>query len=266
MSNIYNLRSRSEMSESEAVSLSEDLRTYLSNLISPLVTSQELKESLETFASEVLGKVNELEKRLTEKEKIISENQKTIEVLTSQLAVTRNALDVVTRTSDDIEQYTRRYSLRINGLEVKDDENVMDIVKECYDEMGVEFNPDEIDRAHRSDKAFFDKDRKVRIQPILVKFRHWDGRLKVYKARPKFGKEKPGGKRKFTVTQDLTTRRFNLLKYARERLQSGNYTNVKFAFADVNCSLGLRLANGKLVFFNTKERFHDLIGYVESDQ
>ena len=263
---VYNLRSRSDMEDEIDFPLSENIKSYFESLISPLVTSEELKNSLDTFQKGIVDRITSLETRLTEKEAIIENNEKTIERLDSELKVVKNALDLVQRQGDDTEQYTRRYSLRIQGIPVTNgDENVMELVKTCYNEVNVDFESDDIDRAHRTGKAVYDKIKKTYTQPILVKFRNWNARLKLYKARPKFVKEqdtsgrKPG-RRKFSVVPDLTTRRYNLLKYARGELSNGNYDHIKFVFADVNCSLGVMFNDGDLKFFNSVNGFHDIIG------
>ena len=43
----------------------------------------------------------------------------------------------------------------------------------------------------------------------------------------------------------------DLLKEARTRIKSAD--SVEYAFADINCSLGLRLKNGRFKFFNSSE-------------
>ena len=46
------------------------------------------------------------------------------------------------------------------------------------------------------------------------------------------------GQNKFSVSVDLTKRRYQLLKQAKGLISDND--NVSFAFADVNCSLGLK--------------------------
>ena len=196
----YNLRS----STSKGTMLSEEIKSYLDNLVKPLVKSEELTTQLETFKKEMSGKMEELEKKLGEKDMII-------ERLESQLKVTQNALNLVLAKSDDVEQYTRRYSVRIHGLPVKQDENIVEVVKECYKEMNLEFKNDDIDRMHRVGFKKYDATKKEHLQSVIVKFRNWDARSRFYRARPKIvkeakgkGKWKPTQHRKFTVSVDLT--------------------------------------------------------------
>ena len=55
---------------------------------------------------------------------------------------------------------TRRSCLRIHGIECSDDErndSVSEKVKECYEEMNLPFQDENIDRVHRSGKTYTDK-------------------------------------------------------------------------------------------------------------
>ena len=56
----YSLRNRSEPT---SMSLTEEVKSYLQDLIKPLVKSNELKEFLESFKNEVLTKIEFLEKK-----------------------------------------------------------------------------------------------------------------------------------------------------------------------------------------------------------
>ena len=68
---------------------------------------------------------------------------------------------------DELEQYTRRNSVRLTGLIEATNENVYDIVMTIFKEMGVSppISPQEIDRIHRVGKP---DPRKKRS--ILIKF------------------------------------------------------------------------------------------------
>ena len=61
---------------------------------------------------------------------------------------------------NDNEQYSRCSCLRIHGIECSDDErndNVLERVKECYEEMNLSFQDENIDRVHRIGKTYTDK-------------------------------------------------------------------------------------------------------------
>ena len=53
----YNLRTRSEMENEATLSLSEEIKSYFAELISPLVTTEGLKKILEDFKEDFKAEV-----------------------------------------------------------------------------------------------------------------------------------------------------------------------------------------------------------------
>ena len=113
---------------------------------------------------------------------------------------------------DDIEQYSRRSCSRIHGIGYNKDqegrENVMDIVRKCYEEVDIPFDERNIDRAHRIGKTYREKDGDKTFKSIIVKFRSWKSRLEFYRARPKGyekGINKPGQRLFFRVSRSHKT-------------------------------------------------------------
>ena len=135
----------------------------------------------------------------------------------------------------------------------------MGVVKSCHEEVGLDFDPSCIDRVHRVAKVFHNENGE-KIQPILVKFRSWNDRVKFYKARPKFKNNSP--KPGFTIAIDLTKRRYELLKFARGVIKDN--VKVKYAFADINCSPGICLHDDKLCFFNSKDELSKILDRVSA--
>ena len=91
-----------------------------------------------------------------------------------------------------------------------------------------------------------------------MKFKSWSARKQFYDARPnnfKDGKKKPGYK-SFSVSVELTKRRYLLLGEARELIKNND---IDFAFADINCSLEFRYKIGLFRYFNSKNESHNLI-------
>ena len=80
-------------------------------------------------------------------------------------------------------------------------------------------------------------------QQVIVKFKGFIPRTRVCRARKH--------KSDVSVQLDLTKRRYDLLKAACTRIKSAD--SVEYTFADINCSLGLRLKNGSFKFFNSSE-------------
>ena len=56
---------------------------------------------------------------------------------------------------------------------------------------------------------------------------------------------------------DLTTRRAKLLSSAISKV--GPIDTIKYAFADINCRLGLKMSDGRLLFFNDETELAKLL-------
>ena len=76
--------------------------------------------------------------------------------------------------------------MRIHGLDFSsdEDEGLLKKVGKFYSEMGIEFNQNEIDRAHYIGKPYINK-KKNKVRSIIVKFNSWKTRTAFYKARPR---------------------------------------------------------------------------------
>ena len=83
-----------------------------------------------------------------------------------------------------------------------------------------------------------------------MRFVSWRARTAVYRKR-----EKRGAVRIYT---DLTKRRLQLKRKADEKIRENE--NVKFAFADVNNNIGLRLEDDSIKFFNSEEELDRILG------
>ena len=237
--------------------LSQEIKSYFENLILTFPS----KKDLATVKDEVIGKVEKLamkinimENRIVELENEFHKADKKIEIMEAQIALRDNSIEVLKKACDDQEQYGRRNCIRLNGLPFEKDKNVdvMATVRHCLKGMGVPEAEADIDRAHRIGKPRSNTRTGAVEQQIIVKFRSWNTRTKVYRARPR---EKQGAG-KFTVCLDLTKRRQALLSLARNLISSNN--RFSFAFTDVNCNLGLKLAYGAIKFFETEEQLRNL--------
>ena len=109
----------------------------------------------------------------------------------------------------------------------------------------VEVNDNDFNRIHRVGQKYRRDDAKE-CQQVIVKFKGFMSRTKVYRAR-KY-------KCDISIQLDLTKRRYDQLKSARTRMK--DVDSVEYAFAEINCSLGLRLKNGRFRFFNSSENLN----------
>ena len=148
---------------------------------------------------------------------------------------------------DDSEQYSRRLCLRVNGIPVyKGDpkEDCVEKVHEMFNESGVTIDKDAIDRAHRIGRI-----NNHGKQQIIIRFESFRERTLVYKDRKKCKNAK--------IVLDLTKRRLNLLLWAKETIKDRD--DIDFAFADINCNIGIRMKDGEFFFFRNEQELYDKI-------
>ena len=109
----------------------------------------------------------------------------------------------------------------------------------------VEVDDNDFNRIYRIGQKLRRDDGKE-CEQVIVKFKGFIPRTKLYKARKH--------KSYMSIQLDLTKRRYDLLKEARTRIK--DVDSVEYAFADINCSLGRRLKNGRFRFFNSSEELN----------
>ena len=193
-------------------------------------------------------------------DKLREQNLKT-QKLKSKIHSQENAFKKLGIISDDNEQYSRCSCLHIHGIKFKEGHtsDVIEEIEKCYNLMGILFNENEIDRAHGIGKPFLDKKRKKKIRSIIVKFKSWKALAAFYKARPKnyVNRRKKPGLTLFSVSLDLTKRRYSLLAKVKSIIKDN--PAVIFAFADINCSLALKLNDNKFHYFNSEDELNKIL-------
>ena len=248
--------------------LTEADKSYLENLVKSLVTAEEFR----AFTENIIAKLKDQEKIIADHDKRLQMQDERIEKLESLIELKQNAIDKLKIHADNNEQYSRRSSIRIHGFETKQGEtqdDVMEIVRSCANEINVDFNEADIFRAHRVGRSTKNEKTGKFTRSIIVKYKSWDARTQMYKSRPKYVAKEPGSdakqqNRRFTISLDLTKRNQDLLDQARLRVV--NHPKVDYAFCDINCALGIRLKDGKLIFFNDQNRLDDIIEKLVSDE
>ena len=233
------------------MSITAEVREYFDNLIKPLVTNKFLEELLDKFKEGIISKFED---------KLREQNLK-IQELESKIHSQENAFKKLEIISDDNEQYNRRSYLHIYGIEFKESDSgdVREEIEKCYNVIDIPFNENEIDRAHGIGKPFLDKEQKKKVRSAIVKFKSWKVRAAFCKARPKNyvnGRMKPG-LTSFSVPLDLTKRRYSLLAKAKSIIKDN--PAVMFAFADINCSLALKLNDDKFHYFNSEDELNKIL-------
>ena len=150
----------------------------------------------------------------------------------------------------------------MHGLKVHKNESQNDLVSEiseCCSEIGLPYEKDQKEWVLRIGKPYKNKSSGLTIKRIIITFRPWRYRQNVYRNRPRSfenGKKKPG-EISFGVSQDLTKRSYNLLKFSQVTVKEMD--NVSFVCADVNCYLAIRLKNGIIKDFHREYEFRSLL-------
>ena len=158
--------------------------------------------------------------------------------------------------TEQLEQYGRRLCLRVDGVPHKERETsgeVLNIVRNKIKEVKAEIPDVVIDRAHRIGAPYFDEKAKVKTQSIIVRFTTFRHRTMLYHKR----KALKGNVR---VRLDLTKERYNLLTYARKRVES--LDDVDYVYADINCRLKVRMKEGDDHFFDSIDELIDIVDPV----
>ena len=164
-----------------------------------------------------------------------------------------------------------RPQLRITGVPApskdgESNEEVMGIVKDICEDLGVTLESGDIFRAHRVGKVLNEKKKDgtttgKKIQSIIVRFRSWEKRCQLYKARPRKN-DSAARKSRYKkrpsyhgISLDLSKSSRDLIAKANNdlkiRFPHANADTQGYAFADINCNLRMRLpgAEDKYVYF-----------------
>ena len=143
------------------MSASQEIREYISELVKPSATNEILEDIFKQLKEEIISKFEE---------KFDDQNRK-VDELEGKTAIQANTNAQLIIKCDDNEQYSRRSCLRIHGVECSDDErndNVLQWMKECYEEMNLSFQDENIDRVHRIGRTYTDKNTGKKVKSIIV--------------------------------------------------------------------------------------------------
>lgn len=189
----------------------------------------------QAFTSDLLVEINELKVLVKEKdEKIKHLNQRV-----SDLEI----------KSDDLEQYSRRNSLRVYGIQEREFENPVEITREMFkQELDIDIQPQALDRVHRVGK----KSSNEKGRPLLVKFATYRDRDQVYRAKSRLKKDQAS--KTIFINEDLTRPRAQLLFLARRLKRDKKISDCWTHDGKILIKNG----HGKIVPINKKEQLEQL--------
>ena len=178
-----------------------------------------------------------LKENMTKHESTISVLQNSVEALKvsnkslkDENESNKKQLSAMVSKINSLEQYGRRQTLRIDGIEYNNrnetSDQVVTIVGDLMKEVGLKVSPIEIDRAHRIGPTY-KRGNKI-YKTILVKFINFNTRTRFYRKRKDFEDIK--------IRIDLTKPNYHLLKETIALIQERKHANI-YAFADINCRI-----------------------------
>lgn len=107
---------------------------------------------------------------------------------------------------DNLEQYTRRNSIRIFGVpEIKNENLETTLISMFEEKANIKIKPDSFDRCHRLGPL-----QEKATRPIILKFISYQHRNTVMRIRKSFAKTG------ISIAEDLTKKRYILYKRAKE--------------------------------------------------
>ena len=214
-----------------------------------------------------------LENRLLEKERTINELKESLGVVKTVNKTLHKSVEALNIKVDDLEQYSRRTSIRIENIPYVQGETEADLNTKGDDVLsnaGVVVERDTISIFHHSGKPLPLRKKRnnneneedvgggegTLVAQTIVKFRHWGSRRQAHYGRKNL--QSHG----YTIRHDLTKRRNDLLNEARDRIKAivGD-SDATFAFVDLNCNLAIR-HDERVRYFNTKDELLEIMDLI----
>ena len=153
----------------------------------------------------------------------------------------QHQMNELKRKNEDLEQYGRRLFVRIEGIPSVENETsgeVLDKVMSLMQEAECGIPEVVIDRAHRIDKSYVEKNSKKICKSIIVRFATCRYRTKFYWSRIKL-------ENNVKVKLDFTKSRYTVFTKAIETVKLSIV--VDYVMVDINCWL-------KVVFKSSRSK------------
>ena len=228
-----------------------------------------LEKLLVPFEQNVNGLHDSLKEIRAHFENKLERHRKTIANLLTRMESMENRMSYFEHSSylqgrklDDLEQVSRKNNLKLCGIGVDANDTPDILMKAITDEYlgkeGIDLKRCDFDRCHRVGRKY-KRDDKL-CQDVLLRMCSWNARNTIYKNRKRF---------RFFIKADLTTRRQDILNYARNEASESSDDSVgrtvDYVFADENCKLKLKSKNGKYFTFSSELEFSNLVTHLDQE-
>lgn len=216
------------VSESEYEEEEDEMEKKIEKVVTKVMNGfkREMKNELREFEKSInfnhdkLDEINEKMDKMQEMITKMNENQEKLEIENKEL---KKKIDGLEHIVDDLEQYTRNRNVQIDGIPLKKDEDLRDLMMEIGKKIEVDIKNEYIDAIHRVPTRS-----SKNPEPIVVQFTTRQTRdAVVQKAREKklctddFNMQCE--KKYIYVNDHLTQRKKNLMFEARKLKYLNNY-------------------------------------------
>jgi hypothetical protein len=207
--------------------------------------------------------------RVEASDEIAKNKQESADAIKAAVVASDARIDGLKIELDDLEQYGRRKSIRVQNVPVVNGEDkdrsqvkLLASINKTLSPSGISLRQKDIIRFHRSSAAKDDKDVAFQmVSQCIVKLKNWRLRQQFQGLNATMREqEKEEGGEGCRVYHDLTKRRLALLNKARDDLKA---LPGWFAYADINSNLKLR--NGeRFMKFNTEAELKAAITKIKT--
>ena len=176
-----------------------------------------------------------------------------IESLEREVAVLKETNENLKEGIDNLEQYSRRHSLRIVNDFPEDPREDTDakVLFVARDLMGLKVDKCDIDRSHRVGKPTVDGTPR----PVLVKFKSYQPKRDMYYARTKL----KHNENHIYINEDLTKEREQMAKEARKLKKDGLIWDTWTA----DCKIFIKHEDGSVKCFTSNKGFRTHVTQIQ---
>ena len=215
------------------------------------------------------AKLPEQQQQIDKLIKRVNQFERQVLILDSQLPVTEAVNSFLKKKADDLETFSRRSCIHVNGLEKDDHENNHNLRKTVVENISSKtgISKDNIERSIDKFQQTGKYNQTTKTQPVIVKFTSHSFKEQVYFKQ----KTIKNSNSNIRITPSLTHHRLELLNLTQSYLQEEYYNKKddiypKFTFADVHGNLKLVLnqpfKNRSVFSFSSVCEFHQIINKV----
>ncbi|KAJ8937221.1 hypothetical protein NQ318_005925 [Aromia moschata] len=218
---------------------SDRITNFMSDVKSQLESLRKAQDKLVDSVTFCSDKVTDFEASL----KQISDNMKIIENLKQSNENLKQQVCKLTSKVNELEQYSRLNNIEIQGVPVKNNENVLNIVENITKFLNVKIDPTQVEYAHRVQSQ--KRDNTNNVKNIIVRFTSRKLKDEVLSAvktkRQAIGLTSPGLKiegvsQRLFLNEHLTSENKLLFKEARDAAKTKKY---KYVWVK-NCNIYVR--------------------------